>query len=112
MSFRVTFGIIRISCPIFFLHSANPDLKSMLMNNTLVTGGTTLLPGFTERLEGELSPLNDHTGRIKLTKANNPVMATWTGASVISSRSTFSQQCISADQYAESGAQIVHLKCF
>lgn len=82
------------------------------MNNTIVTGGTTLLQGFTKRLGSELIALESQTGHIKLKNASNPVTATWNGASVISSLSTFSQQCITTDQYAEYGSQIVHMKCF
>ncbi|XP_065052377.1 POTE ankyrin domain family member J-like [Rhopilema esculentum] len=92
--------------------SAEQDLKTTLMKNTVITGGTTRLPGFTERLEKELSAVGDHTCHFSLKKANNPVTATWTGASVISSLSTFSQQCVTTDQYAEIGSQVVHLKCF
>ena len=96
----------------FLCFSADQDLKTTLMRNTVITGGTTRLPGFTERLEKELSAVGDHTCHFSLKKANNPVTATWTGASVISSLSTFSQQCVTTDQYAEIGSQVVHLKCF
>lgn len=95
-----------------FCHSVDQDLKMAMMNNTIVTGGTTLLQGFTQRLNSELTSLQDHTGQIKLTNAHNPVSATWTGASVISSLSSFSQQCITTDQYAEIGSHVVHMKCF
>ena len=113
-SIFITFGIeIRqINKELLSSYSADQDLKTMLMNNTIVTGGTTLLKGFTKRLESELASLEDHTGHIKLKCANNPVTATWNGASVISSLSTFSQQCITTDQYAEIGSQVVHMKCF
>ena len=93
-------------------HSADQDLKRTMMSNTVVTGGTTLLQGFTQRLQSELTTLQDHSGEIKLKNAHNPVTATWTGASVISSMSSFSQQCITTDQYADTGSHVVHMRCF
>ena len=83
-----------------------------MMKNVVVTGGTSLLPGFTERLHKELDAVTDHTASVRLTKASNPHTATWIGGSVISSRSTFSQQCITTDEYAEIGSAVVHMKCF
>jgi len=92
--------------------AADQDLKRTMMSNTVVTGGTTLLQGFTQRLQSELTTLQDHSGEIKLKNAHNPVTATWTGASVISSMSSFSQQCITTDQYADTGSHVVHMRCF
>eukprot|EP00794_Sanderia_malayensis_P017557 gene17557-19308_t len=91
---------------------ADNSMQPALTNNLLVTGGTSLLPGFTSRLKNELDALTDHTAAVRLTNATNPLTATWTGGSVISSRSTFSQQCVTTDEYAEIGAHVVHTKCF
>jgi actin-related protein len=37
------------------LQQIDPDLQATLLGNVVVTGGTTLLPGFVERLQNEIS---------------------------------------------------------
>jgi actin-related protein 4 len=37
------------------VQSADADLQSLLLGNIVVVGGTTLIPGFVERLNVELS---------------------------------------------------------
>lgn len=41
----------------------DPDLHATLLSNVVVTGGTTLIPGFLERLNQELTTL---AGGVKL----------------------------------------------
>ena len=39
------------------LQQIDPDLQATLLSNVVVTGGTTLLPGFVERLQSEIASI-------------------------------------------------------
>ena len=49
----------------------DPDLQSTLLGNVVVTGGTTLLPGFVERLQNELQALAPGM-KVKIRTSYNP----------------------------------------
>lgn len=83
----------------------DPDLHSTLMGNIVVTGGTTLLPGFVDRLQGELSAL---AGGMKLkihapSSAAERMYSSWLGGSILASLGTFHQLWIGRDEYKELG---------
>jgi actin len=75
-----------------------------------VSGGTTLMTGFIARLEQELRV---HDRKFKnLTAPEHRDLATWLGGSVVASLPTFREMVVTVDEYAESGARVVHSKCF
>ena len=64
------------------------DVRKDLYNCVVLSGGTSMYNGLPERL------------------------AVWIGGSILSSISTFESMWITKTEYEESGATIVHRKCF
>jgi len=92
------------------IKSCDDDLRGMMMENIVLTGGTTMFPGITERLEKELSILMPQ--KCSIIAAPNRKNSAWVGGSVMTSLATFSQMWISQAEYQEVGSVIVNLKCF
>ncbi|KAI9490446.1 actin family [Zychaea mexicana] len=93
--------------------SCDIDLRPLLFNNVVVTGGSTLFPGFNERLNYEL-PMLAPGSKVKIHAAGNQTerrCSSWLGGSILASLGTFHQLWISKQEYEESGASIVESKC-
>ncbi|PQE20366.1 hypothetical protein CJF30_00001670 [Rutstroemia sp. NJR-2017a BBW] len=89
------------------------DLRAHLLQNIIVTGGSTLLQGFTDRLNSELTALYPGA-RIKLQAAGltpERRFGGWIGGSILGSLGTFHQMWISKKEYEEFGASIVEKRC-
>ncbi|KAI8099272.1 actin family [Halteromyces radiatus] len=89
------------------------DLRPLLFNNIVVTGGNSLLPGFNERLNYEL-PMMAPGSKIKLHAAGNQIerkCSSWLGGSILASLGTFHQLWISKKEYEEVGPSIIETKC-
>ncbi|KAI7862075.1 actin family [Spinellus fusiger] len=95
------------------IYSCDIDLRPLLFNNVVVTGGNTLFPGFNERLNYEL-PMMAPGNKIKIHAAGNQTerkCSSWLGGSILASLSTFHQLWISKKEYEEVGPSIVEAKC-
>ncbi|CEG67674.1 hypothetical protein RMATCC62417_04071 [Rhizopus microsporus] len=92
--------------------SCDADLRPLLLNNIVITGGNTLLNGFTERLNHEL-PIKAPGSKIKIHASGNTVerkSGSWLGGSILASLGTFHQLWISRKEYEEHGKSIIHRK--
>jgi len=90
------------------------DLRPALYGNVVVTGGNTLLQGYNERLNRDLSMKTPSTMRFKLISANGPQerrYGSWIGGSILASLGSFQQMWISKQEYEETGKQQVDRKC-
>ncbi|RCH77558.1 NuA4 histone acetyltransferase subunit, partial [Rhizopus stolonifer] len=93
--------------------SCDIDLRPLLFNNVIVTGGNTLFTGFTERLSNEL-PMMIPGAKVKVHGAGSQIerrSSSWLGGSILASLGTFHQLWISKKEYEEVGASIVERKC-
>ena len=88
------------------------DIRKDLYQNIVMSGGTTLFPGIGDRMTKELTALAPSTMKIKVVAPPERKYTVWIGGSILSSMSTFQQMWISKNEYDESGASIVHRKCF
>ena len=93
------------------INKCNEDFQVQLFNNIVISGGTSMLPGFKERLEKELTDKVQATRRVKVLDSQDPKYAVWIGGSILASLETFPQMLISKKEYEEIGPRIVHLKC-
>lgn len=94
--------------------NCDSDIRPALYGSVVVTGGNTLLPGFAERLNRDLSHRAPSNTRIKMIVANGTVerrFGAWIGGSILASIGTFQQMWISAQEYEESGKSQVERKC-
>lgn len=78
-------------------------MQITLFNNIVVTGGTSLLPGFKERFEQDLFELAADTpsSDIKIDIDLPRRYSAWVGGSMAASLSTFDHMTIKASDYEE-----------
>lgn len=95
------------------INSADVDVRAGLYANVACVGGTTLIPGFADRLSYELGV--KATGqKVKLHSPGNVVerkCSSWLGGSMLASLGTFHQLWISRQEWEEYGNAIVHARC-
>lgn len=88
------------------------DIRKALYGNILLSGGTTMYPGFAERIQKEITTFAPASMKIKIVASPLRKYSVWMGGSLQASLSTFQQMWITKQEYTESGPSIVHKKCF
>ncbi|KAL8521033.1 hypothetical protein ACS0TY_011539 [Phlomoides rotata] len=88
------------------------DIRKDLYGNIVLSGGSTMFSGISNRMSKEISALAPNSMRIKVVAPPERKYSVWIGGSILASLSTFQQMWISKDEYDESGPAIVHRKCF
>ena len=88
------------------------DCQKTLYSNIVLSGGTTLLPGFADRLNKEMKYLVAQDTTVKIIAPPERLINSWVGGSVLASLTTFEQMWISRKEYDEHGPNIVRRKCF
>lgn len=95
------------------LNAVDVDLRGHLLANIVVTGATSLLNGFNDRLNGELMQMYPGA-KIRLHAAgltSERRFGSWVGGSILGSLGSFHQMWISRKEYEENGAGIVEKRC-
>jgi actin beta/gamma 1 len=90
------------------------DIRKDLYSNTVLSGGTTMYPGFADRMQKELTALAPSTMTIKIIAPPERKYSVWKGGAILASWFSIwgEQMWISKDDYDEYGPAIVHRKCF
>jgi len=88
------------------------DIRKDLYTNVVLSGGTTMFQGISERLEKEIKALAPPNVKVKIVSPPERKYSVWIGGSILSSLSTFQDMWITKEEYDESGPSIVHRKCF
>ena len=95
------------------LNAVDVDLRGNLLANLVVTGSTSLINGFNDRLNNELTAMYPGL-KIKIHAAgltSERRFGAWIGGSILASLGTFHQMWISRKEYEENGAGIVEKRC-
>ncbi|CAH0056630.1 unnamed protein product [Clonostachys solani] len=95
------------------LEAVDVDLRGNLLANVVVTGSTTLINGFNDRLQNELAAMYPGM-KIKIHAAgltSERRFGAWIGGSILASLGTFHQMWISRKEYEENGPGIVEKRC-
>jgi len=87
------------------------DIRKDLYANTVLSGGSSMFPGISDRMQKEITSLAPATMKIKIIAAPERKYSVWIGGSILASLSTFQQMWISKEEYDETGPSIVHRKC-
>ncbi|XP_041365702.1 actin-like protein 6B isoform X2 [Gigantopelta aegis] len=90
------------------------DIRPSLYSSVIVCGGNTLLGGFTDRLNRDLSSKTPPSMRLKIISASSTAerrFSSWIGGSILASLGSFQQMWISKQEYDESGKSCVDRKC-
>jgi len=88
------------------------DVRKDLYQNIVLSGGTTMYEGLADRLSKEVTALAPPSMKIKVVAPPERKYSVWIGGSILSSLSTFASMWVKKEEYDESGAGIVHKKCF
>ncbi|XP_015229704.1 PREDICTED: actin-like [Cyprinodon variegatus] len=88
------------------------DVRKDLYGSIVLSGGSTLFPGITDRLQKEISHLATPSMNIQIIAPPERQYSVWIGGSILASLSSLQQMWISKQDYHESGPAVVHRKCF
>jgi actin len=88
-------------------------IKKDLLNNIILSGGTSLFKGLPERFKKELQNLlpGKKKDEIKVIASPEGQYYSWIGGSILPSISTFESKWITKTEYEENGSSIVLKKC-
>lgn len=89
---------------------ADCDLRSQLYKNIYLSGGTTLLRGFGNRLLQELKTLAPTNVKLRIVAPPDRKLSTWIGGSILAGLSSFSKLWVTAEEWQER-PYIIHTKC-
>ena len=95
------------------------DIRSQLYENVVLAGGSTMFPGFEDRLKKEIGsdlerrvsqiePLAPTETTVNVIAPPERAYSAWIGGSILASLSAFQEMWISKDEYDESGPRILH----
>eukprot|EP00118_Oscarella_pearsei_P001325 m.7147 g.7147 ORF g.7147 m.7147 type:complete len:1672 (+) comp17893_c0_seq1:82-5097(+) len=79
------------------------DTRKDLYRNIFLSGGTTKIPGFAERLEREVSALVPSSVLVQVHAHPDRQHAAFAGAAVAAALSTFDEMCVSQDDWLRNG---------
>ena len=88
------------------------DIRQDMYASIVLSGGSTLFPGITDRMLGEIVHLAQPRMKVKVIAPPERKYSVWLGGSILASLSSFESMWISKDEYKESGTSIIHRKCF
>ncbi|XP_026565419.1 actin, clone 302-like [Pseudonaja textilis] len=88
------------------------DLYSTMFKNVVLAGGTSMFPGFAERLQPEVVALAFTNAEVNIIAPPNRTCSAWVGGSLLASLPHFQHMCISKQEYEEFGPALVHRKFF
>ncbi|RHY67778.1 hypothetical protein DYB30_000682 [Aphanomyces astaci] len=89
------------------VQGSDVDVRKDLLNNLVLCGGGSSLPGLTERLHWEVSKLvPSATYKVRLTQVSSieKKFSAWIGGSILASLGSFQQLWVSKREYDEYGA--------
>ncbi|XP_072170603.1 actin-2-like [Diadema setosum] len=87
------------------------DIRNDLLANIVLSGGPTMYPGLSERLQKELTTLFPSSADVKVTAPRKH--STWVGGSMLAIQSPlYGGLWVSKDEYDEYGPRIVFRRCF
>ncbi|CAR29310.1 ZYRO0G05676p [Zygosaccharomyces rouxii] len=86
------------------------DLRPQMWSDILLSGGTTMLKGFGNRLVQELDKLNQAQSRVKIWAPPERKYTSWIGGSILAELSTFQKIIVTKSQWQEDPS-IIHTKC-
>jgi len=97
------------------------DVRKDLLQNIVMSGGTTMFPNMPERLQAEVEGLVAEGAKVKVIAPPERMITVWLGGSILSSLSTFERMWINSTSqpdanpaiigYDDVGPRIVHQMC-
>jgi actin, other eukaryote len=94
------------------IRTSDIDVRKELYKNILLSGGSTLFPGFSDRLLSELKTVSNTAAKIQVLAPTERKFSVWIGGSILASLDSFRSLMLTQDEYYESGSSAIHKKCF
>jgi actin beta/gamma 1 len=88
------------------------DIRKDEFQNIVLSGGSTMYPGITDRLQKEMQLIVPNSVKPRIIAPPERKYSVWIGGSILASLSSFQSMWITKQEYDESGPSIVHRKCF
>lgn len=98
------------NCLVNSIMKTDLDLRKTLFSQIVLSGGSTMFPGFGDRLLNEVRKKAPKDMKIRISAPPSRKYSTWTGGSILASLATFKTMWIRKSEYEEHGASIVHRK--
>ncbi|GCB69376.1 hypothetical protein scyTo_0013963 [Scyliorhinus torazame] len=93
------------------LKKVQPQVRQLMYDNVLLSGGSTLFRGFNVRFCKEIFPLAPDDLKTKIHALPERKFAVWIGGSILASLHAFQSMWIHQADYTEHGPLIVHRRC-
>ncbi|CAH8845449.1 unnamed protein product [Trichobilharzia szidati] len=94
----------------YAIQKSDMDLRRLLYENIVLSGGSTLFKGFGDRLVLELKRLAPKDAHLRISAPQERLYSTWIGGSILASLDTFKRMWISKREYDSEGARVLHRK--
>eukprot|EP00756_Hemistasia_phaeocysticola_P047882 Hpha_TRINITY_DN22339_c0_g1::TRINITY_DN22339_c0_g1_i1::g.177632::m.177632/K05692/ACTB_G1; actin beta/gamma 1 len=89
-----------------YIRKCDKDIRDEMYQNIVVSGGSSLFPGLSERLQREVSAEADRGVGVRVI-APEDGFETWRGGSMIASMRSFENSCITREEYEECGPTVM-----
>mmetsp|Transcript_631 Transcript_631/g.1027 ORF Transcript_631/g.1027 Transcript_631/m.1027 type:complete len:187 (-) Transcript_631:42-602(-) len=99
-------------CLLNAIQKADIDLRKTLYSSIYLAGGTTMMPGFGERLLSDLRKMSPKEIKIKITAPPERKLTCWLGGSILSTLAAFKNMWIKKQEYEDEGKRILHTRSF
>ncbi len=93
------------------VQTSDIDVRKDLCKNIILSGGSTMYEGLADRLKNEIENLAPRGAEIRVIASADRKYAVWKGASTLASLSYFTTSWVTAEDYYEHGAAVIHRKC-
>jgi centractin len=97
-------------CLVQSIMKSDMDLRRTLFSQIILSGGSTLFPGFGDRLLAEVRKKAPKDMKIRISAPPTRQYSTWIGGSILASLATFKNMWITKSEYEEYGPSILHRK--
>ncbi len=101
------------NCVFDSINKCDNEIKADIKENICLTGGTTLLKNFPEKLKNELSDSSEG-GNFNMSFEPERQFSSWIGGSIVSSLDNFQYMWVTKQDYDECGKKLesIDSKCF
>eukprot|EP01083_Nonionella_stella_P027617 76081_1 len=94
------------------IQKADLDLRRTLYSQIVLAGGSTMFPGYGDRLLSEVRKLAPQDTKIRIFAPSDRMLTTWMGGSILASLSTFKKMWTTKKEYEEMGDSVIFRRMF
>lgn len=95
-------------CLVNSILKSDLDLRSTLFSQIVLAGGSTLFPGFGDRMLYEVRTKSPSHTRIRISAPPERIHSTYVGGSILASLATFKSMWVTKAEYEEHGNRVLH----